>query len=215
MLISTLGLAAFATANPVPADQQSLLNGSDLYSMHCAECHGWTILDNYRQRQEGDQSVTEYDFSVLVDDVPDLWEEEVDNTVFIEDEDPWPEWAEFPDPGTEASDPDVRMQVMDDLTRVISDVYAPDLVASELDYNYDSMDEVDVIDPNGPAAGATELQDPDVFYFGTGEQEIYNSIAQGYGSGMPGFADQLDSEEGIWDLVNFIRSFWSEGEGLY
>lgn len=215
VLIFTLSLAAYATANSVPADQQSLLNGSDLYSMHCAECHGWTMLDNFRQRQEDDLDVNEYDFSELVDGVYGLEEEEIDNTVYIEDEEAWPEWAEFPDPGIEANDPGVRAQIMDDFTSAIDDVYAPDLATSELENSYDIIDELDVIDPNGPVAGATELQSPDTFYFGTSEQELYNSIERGFDSSMPGFADKLDSEDRIWDLVNFIRSFWYEDDGLY
>jgi mono/diheme cytochrome c family protein len=57
---------------------------------------------------------------------------------------------------------------------------------------------------------ATDLTDPELYYNGTAEQDIYNSIAQGAGVGMPPWQQQLKSDEAIWDLVNFIRNWWTE-----
>ena len=59
---------------------------------------------------------------------------------------------------------------------------------------------------------ATDLTDPEAYYNGSGEQDIYNSIALGAGVGMPPWREQLKSEEAVWDLVNFIRSLWSEDQ---
>ena len=39
---------------------------------------------------------------------------------------------------------------------------------------------------------------------------MFNSIANGTGESMPGWRIELGSDESIWDLVNYIRSFWSE-----
>jgi len=57
---------------------------------------------------------------------------------------------------------------------------------------------------------ATDLTDPEAYYNGSTEQDIYTSIAQGAGVAMPPWQQQLKSEEATWDLVNFIRSLWSE-----
>ena len=57
---------------------------------------------------------------------------------------------------------------------------------------------------------ATDLTDPDAYYNGSTLQDMYSSIAQGAGVGMPPFQAELKTEEAIWDLVNFIRSLWSE-----
>ena len=67
----------------------------------------------------------------------------------------------------------------------------------------DGRAQVDVI------SDATDLTDPDAYYSGTSEQEIYDSIAFGAGVAMPGWESQLKSEEEIWHLVNFIRSLWT------
>ena len=57
---------------------------------------------------------------------------------------------------------------------------------------------------------ATDLTDPDAYYNGSSLQDMYASIAQGAGVGMPAFRAELKTDEAIWDLVNFIRSLWSE-----
>jgi len=53
---------------------------------------------------------------------------------------------------------------------------------------------------------ATDLTDPDAYYSGSSEQEIFTSIANGAGVAMPAWRSQLGNDESIWDVVNFIRS---------
>ncbi len=68
----------------------------------------------------------------------------------------------------------------------------------------DGRAQVDVI------SDATDLTDPEAYYSGTSEQDIYNSIAFGAGVAMPPWESQLKSEAEIWHLVNFIRSLWAD-----
>ncbi len=57
---------------------------------------------------------------------------------------------------------------------------------------------------------ATDLTDPDVYYNGSTREDIYRSISDGAGVGMPPWKTQLSDEQDIWHLVNFIRSLWTE-----
>ncbi len=59
-------------------------------------------------------------------------------------------------------------------------------------------------------ANATDLTEPKVWNSGTTEGEIYRSIRDGAGVNMPPFKNQIQKEEGLWHLVNFIRSLWPE-----
>ncbi len=68
----------------------------------------------------------------------------------------------------------------------------------------DGRAQVDVI------SDATDLTDPDAYYSGASEQDIFNSIAFGAGVAMPPFETELKGEEEIWHLVNFIRSLWTD-----
>jgi len=201
-------------ANPVPADEQSLLHGSDLYALHCADCHGWAPMERFGERFNDDGILDEFDFSDLVEQEYGSLEEE-DNTVYIEDEDKWPEWAEFPDPGDRANDPDERRLIMEEMTRAIDDHYGtgeeeavPEEAADVPEPGFTDPAAVTYIDDRKP--GATDLLKPDQFLYGSGEYALFNSIADGDGVLMPGFRHQLDSEESIWDLVNFLRSLWAE-----
>jgi mono/diheme cytochrome c family protein len=62
--------------------------------------------------------------------------------------------------------------------------------------------------------GATNLADPVSYFYGTSEEEMFESIAEGTGEAMPGFRTELGGDEAIMDVVNYIRSFWGE-EWLY
>jgi len=64
----------------------------------------------------------------------------------------------------------------------------------------DGRAQVDVI------SDATDLTDPDAYYSGSGEQDIFNSIANGAGVAMPAWRAQLGSDDSIRDLVNFVIS---------
>jgi mono/diheme cytochrome c family protein len=58
--------------------------------------------------------------------------------------------------------------------------------------------------------GATDLANPQTFFYGTTEEEVFNSIAKGTGAAMPGWRTEMGSDEDVWDIVNYIRSFWSK-----
>lgn len=57
---------------------------------------------------------------------------------------------------------------------------------------------------------ATDLTDPLAYYSGTSRQDIYTSIRNGAGVGMPPWAAQIPAEDDTWHLVNFIRSLWTD-----
>jgi mono/diheme cytochrome c family protein len=57
---------------------------------------------------------------------------------------------------------------------------------------------------------ATDLTDPDAYYNGSTREDIYNSINNGAGVGMPAWRAQLGSDEKIWSLVDFIESLWAK-----
>lgn len=68
----------------------------------------------------------------------------------------------------------------------------------------DGKSQVDVV------ANATDLTDPKLWGNGTSEGEIFRSIRDGAADTMPPFKSQLQKEEDMWHLVNFIRSLWPE-----
>ena len=55
---------------------------------------------------------------------------------------------------------------------------------------------------------ATDLTDPDAYYSGASEAEIFNSIRNGAGLSMPPWSFQITDDRDIWHLVNFIESLW-------
>jgi mono/diheme cytochrome c family protein len=57
-------------------------------------------------------------------------------------------------------------------------------------------------------AEATDLTSPTLYKNGTTEGEIFRSIRDGAGDQMPPFKSQIDKEDDIWQLVNFVRSLW-------
>jgi mono/diheme cytochrome c family protein len=59
-------------------------------------------------------------------------------------------------------------------------------------------------------ADATDLTSPKLWRNGTTEGEIFKSIRDGAGTGMPPFKFQIHGEEELWNLVNYIRSLWPE-----
>ena len=70
----------------------------------------------------------------------------------------------------------------------------------------DGRAQVDVI------SDATDLTQPELYYSGTSRDDIFNSIRNGAGVGMPPWSMQIPEEASTWDLVNFIRSLWSEAD---
>ena len=57
-------------------------------------------------------------------------------------------------------------------------------------------------------ANATDLTDPKAYQDGTSDGEIFRSIRDGAGASMPSFKSQIDKEDDLWNLVNFIHSLW-------
>lgn len=212
-------------ANPVPADEESLINGADLYEQYCAECHGWDIDATGSGLYATDEDDGLYDFNELVEVPAEL---ESEDSV-----DDWPEWAEMPDPGNKANPASVRAEIMAELTAAIDDAYGDDELvvdpggidsgeipgepdAWEPDEEAPVNDEDADVDPGdidpgdvGRYPGAIDLADPEAYLLGTFDEDIYNSIAEGSGPTMPGFVQEL-GEEGVWDLVNYITSLWDE-----
>ncbi len=56
---------------------------------------------------------------------------------------------------------------------------------------------------------ATDLTDPEAYYNGSTQGDIFRSIHDGAGVGMPPWSFQIKDERDIWHLVNFIRSLWT------
>jgi mono/diheme cytochrome c family protein len=71
-------------------------------------------------------------------------------------------------------------------------------------HGMDGKAQVDVV------ADATDLTSPKLWRNGTTEGEIFKSIRDGAGTGMPPFKFQIHQEEDLWNLVNYIRSLWPE-----
>jgi len=184
-------------ANPVYADEQSLNNGAQLYEQHCSECHGRIAADISGEQHETDDTNPLNEQSAMIATVP------VEQSPPVPDD--WPAWAKRPNPAAvEVRKPDVTAQILNEVNAVIDKAYA---TASEQPA------------PKGagvfnPIPGVTDLSDPAAYYYGISEEELFNSIASGTGAAMPGWRTRLDNGEAIWDLVNYIRSFWSE-EWLY
>ena len=59
-------------------------------------------------------------------------------------------------------------------------------------------------------ANATDLTDPSVWKNGTSEGLVFRSIRDGAGLAMPPFKTEVDAQDDLWHLVNFVRSLWPE-----
>lgn len=57
-------------------------------------------------------------------------------------------------------------------------------------------------------ADATDLTDPKAYRDGTSDGEIFRSIRDGAGASMPSFKSQIEKDDDLWSLVNFIHSLW-------
>ena len=193
--------AAQAHANPVVANEYSISNGAQLYELYCSECHGQEVTGN-GQDYGPDQANPGEDYTELVEIVR---EDESAQLIPVPEEEKWPEWADRPDPHT-VEKPNTKTEVLNTLTAVIEGVHdaKPGRSASADPTVPDRADAFD------PVPGATNLADPTVYFHGTSEQEVFNSIATGTGAAMSGWRAKLGSDQAIWDVVNYIRSFWGE-----
>lgn len=224
LLTASIGVAHVAPvlASFDPVDEHSLANGAQLYEVFCSDCHGSDPGKRYDQLYAPNASVAADDeYQKLIDIVEQ--EEAAQLIVVPDEEEPWPEWAELPDPNAQKP-PDEKTEVMNTLTAVIDEAHGikpastPQNTGSgtafpgELPYGQ----AVDAGPAVGfePIPGATNLADPASYLYGISEDEIFKSIAEGTGAAMPGFRAELGDDEAIMDVVNYIRSFWSE-EWLY
>jgi mono/diheme cytochrome c family protein len=197
MLCLALSGPGPVNANPVYADEQSLNNGAQLYELHCSECHGRIAAD--RSGAQPDTGTTD----PLNENSAMTATEPVAQSPPVPDD--WPAWAKRPNPAAVAVRKPARS------AEILHEVNAA------IDKSYATAAEQPVPEGAGvfnPIPGVTDLSDPAAYYYGISEQELFDSIANGTGAAMPGWRTRLDNEEEVWDLVNYIRSFWSE-EWLY
>jgi mono/diheme cytochrome c family protein len=187
-------------ASPELADEQTLSNGANLYALYCSECHG----DPVKRLDKQDESNNAVDYSELIAIAQG---KTAPAGTAIPNKEEWPAWAERPDPGEE-TEPDERTEILNVVTAVIEQAHGIKPGSGELE------------NPGGnsnnkgggfePMPGATDLSNPQTFFYGTSEEEVFKSIANGTGAAMPGWRTELGSDEAIWDLVHYIRSFWGE-----
>jgi mono/diheme cytochrome c family protein len=176
-------------------------NGAGLYAVYCSDCHGNAPAARLNTQNE----------SNAADEYAELMEiaqkkAEAEQTAIPEDEE-WPEWAERPDPNAEKK-PDEREEIMNLVTAAIEKAHEinPEGELENAGGNADGIKYAGF----KPQPGVTDLSRPQTFYYGTSAEEVFNSIADGTGAAMPGWRTELGSDEAIWDVVNYIRSFWSE-----
>jgi mono/diheme cytochrome c family protein len=207
IVISCLGVAAGEPALAVtdPDDEQSIDSGAQLYQLYCSECHGMDANSGYADVDEASEVNVRENYAELIEIVRVLGAPEP-AMVPVED---WPEWAEGPAP-LEVREPDVREEVMSAVTGAIDNYqdFATDM--NELDPWQGQTDEIQSDDLPLQMPVATNLADPAAYYYGTSEQDVFNSIATGTGSAMHSWRVELGSDEAVWDIVNYIRSRWDE-----
>lgn len=212
-------LSPAALANPVPADELSLLSGADAFERYCTECHGWEPSEQY-QALYGEDPIDEPD--PLFEPPPETERTEPDFAVPDADDD-WPEWA-GPPPEEIDEEAQLREDVLNDLAGAIDGVYGeepepdgwtvPEDESIAAEEEFQSVEEVFAAGTDRELArsmtGATDLTDPTSYIYGTTETDLFYNIADGTGVGMPGFREELGSDEAVWDLINYIRSLWPE-----
>lgn len=188
----------FAASNPM--DMQAVTLGAQLYDLYCSECHGSDTAQRYAENYDFATPDVSDDYAELIEIVRGVKVPEPYQT----DED-WPEWAENPAPVRE---PDVREEVLGTVSRAIAEAHGLSPGAeTQGAWGDQTLGGTGGFDP---LPGATNLADPTTYSYGTSEEDVFNSIANGTGAAMPGWRAELGSDEAIWDLVSYIRSLWSE-----
>lgn len=59
-------------------------------------------------------------------------------------------------------------------------------------------------------ADATDLTEPKGYRDGSSDGEMYRSIRDGAGASMPSFKTQIQKDDDLWHLVNYIHSLWPD-----
>jgi mono/diheme cytochrome c family protein len=185
-------------ANPVIPDEYSIRSGARLYDMYCSECHGIDLSSSSDEFYESTDTAA--DEAALMDIARG-----VNQSAPQPPEEEWPEWADRPDPEAEP-EPDVRSEIISTLTAV----YEEANLATEQESVAEP--EFNAGGPSGfdPMPGVTDLSEPSEYFYGTSEDDLFNSIANGTGAAMPGWRLELGSDEAIWNVVNYIRSHWGD-----
>jgi len=195
-LLYLLGTACVVAAAASDEDL-ALDNGAGLYAVYCSACHG-----NAPVLQSAAEDAADYaEFDAIAQS-----NVAVENVANPEDEE-WPEWADRPNPNLQ-KEPDEREEIMNLVTAAIEEAHEikpPSDTFDNTDANPDQRGESGFT----PMPGATDLSKPQDFHYGTSEEEVFDSIANGTGAAMPGWRTELGSDEDIWDVVHYIRSFWS------
>jgi mono/diheme cytochrome c family protein len=193
-------------ASPEIADERTLGNGAQLYTMYCSECHGTAPVER-QDEHSGSSDAVDYAKLIEIAQAKKLAEE----TAKFEEE-AWPDWTIRQNPN-EVKKPDERAEIMNLVTAVIEQAHEIKPESGELENpGGNSGNNSDNNKERGfePLPGVTDLSNPQTFFYGTSEDEVFKSIANGTGAAMPGWRTELGSDEAIWDLVNYIRSFWGE-----
>jgi len=200
LCLSLLATARVSAAAD-PEDMQSVTLGAQLYELYCSECHGSDSAQHLDAIYGSETPEVSDEYAELVEivrgvKVPELYEVEED----------WPEWAENPPPEPE---PDVREEVLGTVSQAIARAHGLS-TDSQTQGAWDDQVVSGATDRIDPLPGATNLADPTAYFYGTSEEDLFNSIANGTGAAMPGWRTELGSDEAIWDLVSYIRSLWGE-----
>jgi mono/diheme cytochrome c family protein len=198
-------LSLFGTARVFAAsasgEDQALSNGAALYAVYCSDCHGNAPAARSSERPATDEVA---DYSELVDIAQRKMAAE--KAAHPEDEE-WPEWADRPNPNL-GKKPDERAEIMNLVVAAIEKAHE---IKPQPGTQEDTEKKTDEATAPGfnPMSGATDLSKPQTFYYGTSEEEVFKSIANGTGAAMPGWRTELGGDEAIRDVVLYIRSFWS------
>ncbi len=180
---------------------QSVTLGAQLYELYCSECHGSDSVQHYDAIYGSETPEVSEEYAELIEIVRGVKAPESQQV-----QEDWPEWAEGPAPVPE---PDVREEVLGTVSQAIAQAHGLSTDAGTQGAWDDQVVSGDT-DHIDPLPGATNLADPTAYFYGTSEEDIFNSIANGTGAAMPGWRTELGSDEAIWDLVNYIRSLWGE-----
>jgi hypothetical protein len=212
-LLILLGLCSLrsvgAAANPVYPDEDSISNGAQLYELYCSDCHGRDTTSVHSPLYESAADAAD-NYPELVD--PEQQKESAgegtDLPMATEKKAPWPEWADRPDPDADAP-PDPKMEMAAELIALIDEAHGIKS-GPESEQEPEQVPLASAAVGFEPVPGATNLADPSTYFYGTSEQEMFNSIANGTGTSMVGWRSELGDENAIWDLINYLRSFWGE-----
>ena len=209
LILSSLCLplgTGVAVANPVYPDDQSIANGAQLYDLFCSGCHGVDTSSTYSPLSQSGGGDKYFEQAALEQRKEIRAAAEAAEKRKV----PWPTWADRPDPDAPLP-PDPNQDTAAELAAMINKAHGIESDAGNEAFTTEPGFGADSAAPGfTPAPGATNLADPTTYFYGTSEQEMFNSIADGTGTSMVGWRSELGSDTAIWDVVNYLRSLWGE-----